>query len=56
VLGSPAVPINNAKRQFVLVQRLPEMKERLRALEEEVRALRRAIGADTGTGGSERRV
>ena len=55
VLGSPAVPINDAKRQFVLVQRLPEMKERLRALEEEVQALRRAIGADPEAGESERR-
>ena len=43
VLGSPAVPINEAKRQLLLVQRLPEMKQRLRKLEQEVRDLRRAV-------------
>ncbi|MCK4657883.1 MAG: UDP-3-O-(3-hydroxymyristoyl)glucosamine N-acyltransferase [Phycisphaerae bacterium] len=43
VLGSPAVPITDAKRQFVHIKRLPEMKERIKALEQEVQALRRLI-------------
>jgi len=43
VLGAPAVPINDAKRQMLLVQRLPEMNRRLRALEQEVRVLHRAM-------------
>ncbi len=53
VLGSPAAPINDAKRQFVLIQRLPEMKERLKALENEVQALRRLIPEEGGSPGSE---
>ncbi len=33
MLGTPAVPIADAKRQFATVQRLPEMRQRLREME-----------------------
>ncbi len=55
VLGAPAVPLNEAKRQVLLVKRLPEMKDRLKALEEEVQALRRLIQGREGTPASEPR-
>ena len=53
VLGAPAVAINEAKRQFLLVRRLPEMKDRIKALENEVRDLRRMIQDSDGACGSE---
>lgn len=40
VLGSPAVPINDAKRQMLTAQRLPEMRQQLKNLAAEVQALR----------------
>jgi UDP-3-O-[3-hydroxymyristoyl] glucosamine N-acyltransferase len=43
ILGQPAVPINEAKRQFAVIQRLPEMRQRLRMLENEVRQLQEQI-------------
>ncbi|MCP4589360.1 MAG: UDP-3-O-(3-hydroxymyristoyl)glucosamine N-acyltransferase [bacterium] len=52
VLGSPAVPIGDAKRQFLLVKRLPQMKERIRVLEGEVRELRRTLEEHTERTGS----
>jgi UDP-3-O-[3-hydroxymyristoyl] glucosamine N-acyltransferase len=39
VLGFPAVPDQQAKRQWVAIQRLPEMILKLRALEKQVAAL-----------------
>ncbi|MFH0983417.1 MAG: UDP-3-O-(3-hydroxymyristoyl)glucosamine N-acyltransferase [Planctomycetota bacterium] len=54
VLGSPAVPAQEAKRQVLLVQRLPEMKQRLKALEEEVQELRRLIRDQGAVSRSER--
>ncbi|MHC4233919.1 MAG: UDP-3-O-(3-hydroxymyristoyl)glucosamine N-acyltransferase [Planctomycetota bacterium] len=39
VLGSPALPITEAKRHMLMVQRLPEMRQRLKDLAEEVEAL-----------------
>jgi len=50
VLGAPAVPITEAKRQMLMVQQLPKMRERLRALEAEVKALRERTGADGPSG------
>jgi UDP-3-O-[3-hydroxymyristoyl] glucosamine N-acyltransferase len=43
VLGAPAVPISEARRQFLLVRRLPDLRDRLRALEEEVQQIRRRL-------------
>ena len=43
VLGSPAVPIAEAKRQMLMVQRLPEMRQQIKKLEAEVKALREAL-------------
>ena len=43
VLGQPAVPINEAKRQFAVIQRLPDMRQRLRELENEMRRLKEQL-------------
>lgn len=43
VLGSPAVPINEAKRQLLLVERLPEMRKELKALRAELDRLRKKL-------------
>ena len=43
VLGSPATPIADARRQMILVQQLPQMRKRLKALEAEVEALRKRM-------------
>jgi UDP-3-O-[3-hydroxymyristoyl] glucosamine N-acyltransferase len=53
VLGAPAVPINEAKRQMLLVQKLPELRQRLKAMEEELAALRRAVESRQGSAASE---
>ncbi len=44
VLGIPAAPDKQAKRQWVGVQQLPEMIRRLRELEQEVAQLRAKVG------------
>ncbi|MBN1490152.1 MAG: UDP-3-O-(3-hydroxymyristoyl)glucosamine N-acyltransferase [Phycisphaerae bacterium] len=44
VLGQPAVPIQDARRQLMLVQRLPTMKRQIKKLEEELKALRQQLG------------
>ncbi len=44
VLGIPAAPDKQAKRQWVGVQQLPEMIRRLRDLEQEVAQLRAKVG------------
>ena len=46
VLGTPATPIAEAKRQMLVIQRLPEMRRQLRDLEAEVTALRKLIEGD----------
>jgi UDP-3-O-[3-hydroxymyristoyl] glucosamine N-acyltransferase len=45
VLGQPAVPIADARRQFATVQRLPEMRQRLRELENVMREVKMQIDA-----------
>jgi len=40
VLGSPAIPIDKAKRAILAVQKLPEWISRIKELEREVKALR----------------
>lgn len=44
VLGIPASPDKQAKRQMIAVQHLPEMIQRLRELEKEVAQLRARVG------------
>lgn len=44
ILGIPAVPDKQAKRQMIAVQHLPEMTRRLRDLEREVAELKAKIG------------
>ncbi|MBN1417621.1 MAG: UDP-3-O-(3-hydroxymyristoyl)glucosamine N-acyltransferase [Planctomycetes bacterium] len=39
VLGSPAMPIHESKRSLVLMKYLPEMRERVKELEERIEAL-----------------
>jgi UDP-3-O-[3-hydroxymyristoyl] glucosamine N-acyltransferase len=46
VLGSPAVPDKQCKRQFIAIQKLPEMIHRLRELEKEVKQLKARIGEE----------
>jgi UDP-3-O-[3-hydroxymyristoyl] glucosamine N-acyltransferase len=52
VLGAPAVPIQKCKRQMALIQHLPELKRKMKSLEEEVAALRKLLSQrqcdDTG--------
>lgn len=43
VLGAPAVPINDCRRQLAIVQRLPEMKNEIRRLRQELDHLREQI-------------
>jgi UDP-3-O-[3-hydroxymyristoyl] glucosamine N-acyltransferase len=44
VLGLPAAPDKQAKRQMIAVQQLPDMIHRLRALEQQVEELRAKVG------------
>jgi UDP-3-O-[3-hydroxymyristoyl] glucosamine N-acyltransferase len=46
VLGTPAVPITEAKRQMLIVQQLPQMRQRLKELEAEVKTLRALVQGD----------
>jgi len=43
VLGQPAVPIQQCKRQIALIRHLPTLKNKIRQLEDEVAALRRLL-------------
>jgi UDP-3-O-[3-hydroxymyristoyl] glucosamine N-acyltransferase len=43
VLGAPAAPIGEARRRYGALQKLPEMRGHLRALEREVAELRRQV-------------
>ncbi|HOW18916.1 MAG TPA: UDP-3-O-(3-hydroxymyristoyl)glucosamine N-acyltransferase, partial [Phycisphaerae bacterium] len=43
VLGAPAVPIQKCKRQVALIQHLPELKRKVKSLEEELAALRKLL-------------
>jgi UDP-3-O-[3-hydroxymyristoyl] glucosamine N-acyltransferase len=45
VLGAPAVPISQKKREFASITKLPEMRQKLRKLEATVEALQREIDA-----------
>lgn len=49
VLGAPARPIDETKRQFALIKRLPELRQRIKDLEAEVRSLRDLIDRDGRT-------
>ncbi len=44
VLGIPAYPDKQAKRQWIALQKLPDMMRRMRELEEEVKQLKAAKG------------
>lgn len=47
VLGSPAIPIDQAKRSFYVVQKLPDWVKRIKDLEREVKELREKVnGSD----------
>jgi UDP-3-O-[3-hydroxymyristoyl] glucosamine N-acyltransferase len=57
VLGIPAMPARQTKRQWIAIQQLPEMTRRLRQLEEQVKELREAIGVGPkAPGATERRA
>jgi UDP-3-O-[3-hydroxymyristoyl] glucosamine N-acyltransferase len=47
VLGSPADEIGQARRQMVLIRRLPEIRQRLLELEEELAVLKRQAEGTT---------
>lgn len=46
VLGIPAAPDKQAKRQWIAVQKLPELMQRMRELEKQVAALSAAAGTE----------
>jgi len=46
ILGSPAVPMESAKRSLVLIQKLPEWTNRVRELERELQELRELISVN----------
>jgi UDP-3-O-[3-hydroxymyristoyl] glucosamine N-acyltransferase len=48
VLGAPAAPVAVARRRYATLQKLPEMKARMRSLEREVAELRRVLEAMQG--------
>jgi len=50
MLGSPALPLDDARRSVVLVGKLPEMAKRLRSLEQEVRQLRAQLNGQVASG------
>lgn len=43
VLGAPAVPIAEARRQMLLIQRLPELNKRMKAMEHEMERLHKLL-------------
>lgn len=49
ILGSPAIPVENAKRSVLLVQKLPEWAKRIRDLERELQELKVQIGSNGRT-------
>jgi UDP-3-O-[3-hydroxymyristoyl] glucosamine N-acyltransferase len=49
VFGSPARPIEEAKRSMILVQRLPDLAKRIKVLEQELEQLRDIINANGGS-------
>jgi len=50
VLGQPAIPIREMRRQVVYIQRLPELNETVKRLEKEVAALRQELGKPSSAG------
>ena len=46
--GAPAIPIKDALRSFSLIARLPEMHKRMKELEAEIEALRKALDGQNG--------
>jgi len=46
VFGSPAIPIDNAKRSMYVFQKLPDWVRRIKDLEREVRELREKVNAN----------
>jgi len=54
VFGSPAIPVDSAKRSYAVIPKLPEWTRRIRDLEREVRELREKLnGRDDGHEGTE---
>jgi UDP-3-O-[3-hydroxymyristoyl] glucosamine N-acyltransferase len=46
VLGQPAVPIQQCKRQFALIKHLPLLKSRIKQLDDEIAELRKLLAND----------
>lgn len=49
VLGAPAIPIREMRRQVVHIQRLPNLADRVKRLEKELSELRSRLGEDAPT-------
>jgi UDP-3-O-[3-hydroxymyristoyl] glucosamine N-acyltransferase len=47
VLGAPAIPITEMKRQLVHIQRLPELKQQVKQLQKQIAELEARLGAET---------
>jgi UDP-3-O-[3-hydroxymyristoyl] glucosamine N-acyltransferase len=43
MLGQPAIPINDCKRQIAIIQRLPELKSEIRRLSRELERLKKKV-------------
>jgi len=48
VLGAPAIPITEMKRQVVHIQRLPELKAQVKRLEKRIAEIEARLSAETG--------
>ncbi len=45
-LGTPAIEIGRMRKCFILMQRLPEMKESIRGLQEKIEEIEKQLGSD----------
>jgi UDP-3-O-[3-hydroxymyristoyl] glucosamine N-acyltransferase len=50
VLGQPAIPINDCKRQVAIVQQLPRLKTEIKRLRQQVDALMKQLEASEQNG------
>jgi len=53
VWGTPAMPLSDARRRAVVGRHLPEMRERIRALDKELAELKRIVAAQRPQGGTD---
>jgi UDP-3-O-[3-hydroxymyristoyl] glucosamine N-acyltransferase len=54
-LGAPALPIQRMRRCYVIIEKLPEMREYIKTLEKRIRRLEERNGLSHGTSNTQRR-